>query len=202
MRTLTPEILLSAYAAGVFPMAEHRDDLYLHWIDPERRGILPLDDFHIPKSLAKTIRKGVFDIRIDSAFEAVIDGCAEPGPGRNDTWINPIIRQLFIDLHEMGMAHSVEAWQNGQLAGGLYGLALGGAFFGESMFSRATDASKSALVHLVTRLKAGGFTLLDIQFITAHLTRFGAVEIARRDYHLLLKRALAIPADFNALDIR
>jgi leucyl/phenylalanyl-tRNA--protein transferase len=200
MRALTPEILLAAYAAGVFPMAESRDDLYLHWIDPEKRGILPLDGFHIPRSLAKTLRKGVYDIRIDTAFEAVIDGCAEPKPGREDTWINPIIKSLFLKLHAMGLAHSVEAWRNNELAGGLYGLALSGAFFGESMFSRATDASKAALAHLVLRLKAGGFALLDVQFITSHLVKFGAVEIARSDYHLLLKRALDLPADFFALD--
>lgn len=200
MRELTPEILLSAYAAGVFPMAESRDDSYLHWIDPERRGVLPLDGFHIPKSLAKTLKKAPFDIRVDHAFEAVIDGCAAPRPGREDTWINPIIRDLFLKLREMGLAHSVECWRNGELAGGLYGLALGGAFFGESMFSRQTDASKVALVHLVRRLNAGGFVLLDAQFITEHLARFGAVDIPRAQYHLLLRRALAVPADFHALD--
>ncbi|MFA6019215.1 MAG: leucyl/phenylalanyl-tRNA--protein transferase [Rhodospirillales bacterium] len=200
MRALTPEILLSAYAAGVFPMAESKNDEYLHWIDPERRGILPLDGFHIPKSLAKTIRRGVFEIRIDSAFEAVIDGCAAPAPGREDSWINPIIRSLFLELHAMKLAHSVEAWKDGRLAGGLYGLALGGAFFGESMFSNVTDASKVALVHLVSRLQAGGFTLLDVQFITAHLARFGVVDIERARYHLLLARALQIPADFFAQD--
>ncbi|MDK9721840.1 MAG: leucyl/phenylalanyl-tRNA--protein transferase [Rhodospirillales bacterium] len=200
MKGLTPEILLSAYAAGVFPMAESKTDDYLHWIDPERRGILPLDGFHLPKSLAKTIRKGVFEIRIDSAFEAVIDGCAAPAPGREDSWINPIIRRLFLDLHAMKLAHSVEAWKDGRLAGGLYGLALGGAFFGESMFSNVTDASKVALAHLVLRLQAGGFTLLDVQFITAHLARFGVVDIERARYHLLLARALQIPADFFAQD--
>lgn len=200
MRELTPEILLSAYAAGIFPMAERRDDLYLHWIDPERRGILPLDAFHIPKSLAKTIRKAPFEIRVDCDFEAVIDGCAAPRPGHEDTWINPVIRELFLKLHAMKFAHSVECWQDGQLAGGLYGLALGGAFFGESMFSRQTDASKVALVHLVERLNAGGFTLLDTQFITDHLARFGAVDIPRARYHLLLRRALDRTADFFALD--
>lgn len=201
MRALTPEILLSAYAAGIFPMAESKTDAYLHWIDPERRGILPLDGFHIPRSLAKTIRKGVFEIRVDTAFEAVIDGCAAPAPGREDSWINPIIRSLFLELHAMKLAHSVEAWQDGRLAGGLYGLALGGAFFGESMFSKATDASKVALAHLILRLQAGGFSLLDVQFITAHLARFGVVDIPRSEYHLLLARALQIPADFFALDI-
>lgn len=200
MRALTPEILLSAYAAGVFPMAESKTDDYLHWIDPERRGILPLDGFHIPRSLAKTIRKGLFEIRVDSAFEAVIDGCAAPAPGREDSWINPIIRGLFLELHAMKLAHSVEAWKDGQLLGGLYGLALGGAFFGESMFSNVTDASKVALAHLVLRLQAGGFTLLDVQFITAHLARFGVVDIPRSEYHLLLARALQIPADFFAQD--
>lgn len=202
MRALTPEILLSAYAAGIFPMAESKTDDYLHWIDPERRGILPLDGFHIPRSLAKTIRKGLFEIRVDTAFEAVIDGCAAPAPGREDSWINPIIRSLFLELHAMKLAHSVEAWKDGRLAGGLYGLALGGAFFGESMFSNATDASKVALAHLVLRLQAGGFTLLDVQFITAHLARFGVVDIERAQYHLLLARALQIPADFYAQDAR
>lgn len=200
MRQLTAEVLLSAYAAGVFPMAESKEDLFLHWIDPERRGILPLDGFHVPKSLAKTIRRGGFEIRIDTAFEAVIGGCAEPGPGREDTWINPIIRALFLDLHKMNLAHSVESWRDGKLVGGLYGLALGGAFFGESMFSRVADASKVALAHLVERLNAGGFTLLDIQFITGHLSRFGAIEIPRSDYHVLLAGALSISADFFALD--
>ncbi|CAA6605285.1 Leucyl/phenylalanyl-tRNA--protein transferase [Rhodospirillaceae bacterium LM-1] len=201
MRSLTPEILLSAYAAGVFPMAESKTDDYLHWIDPERRGILPLDDFHLSKSLAKTIRKGRFQIRVDGDFEAVIDGCAEAAPGREDSWINPVIRQLFLELHAMRLAHSVEAWQDGKLAGGLYGLAMGGAFFGESMFSRRTDASKVALAHLVERLRAGGFILLDIQFITTHLARFGAIDIPRAEYHSLLARALQIPADFHALEL-
>jgi len=200
MKHLTPEILLAAYAAGIFPMAESRHDDFLHWIDPERRGILPLDRFHQSRSLAKTIRRRIFDVRVDSAFEAVIDGCAEAKSGREDTWINPIIRSLFLELHGMKLAHSVEVWQDGHLAGGLYGLALGGAFFGESMFSRTTNASKVALAHLVERLKAGGFTLLDVQFVTGHLASLGAIDIARANYHMQLARALSVQADFLRID--
>ncbi|MBF0166391.1 MAG: leucyl/phenylalanyl-tRNA--protein transferase [Alphaproteobacteria bacterium] len=200
MRGLNAQTLLAAYAAGVFPMAESKHDLYLHWIDPERRGVLPLERFHVSRSLAKLLKRQVFEIRIDSDFQAVIDGCADSRPGREDSWINPIIRSLFLDLHAMNLAHSVEVWQNERLVGGLYGLALGGAFFGESMFSKVTNASKAALAHLVARLKAGGFLLLDVQFVTAHLASLGAIDISRADYHLQLARALAVQGDFFKLD--
>lgn len=198
MSPISPEQLLQAYAIGLFPMAERRDDPRLFWIDPELRGILPLDGFHIPQSLAKTLRQRRFDIRVDTAFVQVLEACAEPKPGREDTWINQHIVALFTRLHRMGFAHSVESWRDGRLVGGLYGLALGGAFFGESMFSRETDASKVALVDLVARLKLGGALLLDTQFITSHLARFGAVEIPRHDYRRRLDRALAARAQFPA----
>lgn len=196
MRPLNPDLLLRAYAMGIFPMARARDDAKLYWVDPEKRGILPLDGFHLPRSLRKTLRQGVFDVRVDTAFAEVMDGCAASAPGRPDTWINGEIVRLFTELHRRGMAHSVESWCDGQLMGGLYGLALGGAFFGESMFSRATDASKVALVHLVARLKAGGFALLDTQFVTDHLARFGTTEIPRDEYHHRLDHALRLPAVF------
>lgn len=196
MVTLTPEILLRAYSCGVFPMARSRRDSRLYWIDPQERGVLPLEDFHVPRSLRKTLRKGVFEVRCDTAFKAVLEGCAESTPERPETWINEEITSLFIQLHAMGLAHSVETWRDGKLAGGLYGLALGGAFFGESMFSRATDASKVALCHLIARLRKGGFTLLDTQFVTDHLRRFGAREIPKAEYLERLARALARPADF------
>jgi leucyl/phenylalanyl-tRNA--protein transferase len=196
MTRLTPEQLLRAYSLGVFPMARNRDDPDLHWIDPTERGILPLYDFHIPKSLKRTLKRGLFKITCDHAFEAVILGCAEPGRERQDTWINKEIVRLFADLHRKGFAHSVECWHGETLVGGLYGLALGGAFFGESMFSRADDASKVALVHLVARLRMGGFTLLDTQFVNDHLARFGAIEIARDTYHRMLADALKRPAIF------
>lgn len=197
MSGLTPERLLDAYAAGLFPMARHRDERRLYWIDPEQRGILPLDGMHIPRSLRKTVARRPFEIRCDSAFEAVILACGEPTPDRPDTWINVEIVRLFVALHRMGYAHSVECWQDGRLVGGLYGLALGAAFFGESMFSRETDASKVALVDLVGRLRRGGFVLLDTQFVTAHLARFGAVEIPRAVYRRRLAEALARPAWFD-----
>lgn len=196
MHTLTPDILLRAYAMGLFPMAESRRATRLHWIDPEERGVLPLDGFHVPRSLQKTLRQGRFQIRIDSAFDAVIEGCAEAKAGREDTWINPQIAKLFGQLHKMGLAHSVESWENDRLVGGLYGLSLGAAFFGESMFSRTTDASKVALVDLVARLKLGGTQLLDTQFITDHLSRFGAIEIPRRVYMERLAHALQRHAPF------
>lgn len=195
---LTPEILLQAYAVGLFPMAEARDDPTLYWIDPEQRGIIPLESFHVPRSLLRTLRRGHFDMRADTAFEAVMSGCAEARPGRADTWINDEILELYTTLHTMGRAHSVEAWQGEELAGGLYGVALGGAFFGESMFTRATDASKAALVHLVAILRAGGFTLLDTQFLTEHLARFGAIEISREAYRARLAKALSVQAEFGA----
>lgn len=193
---ITPEVLLKAYACGIFPMAESADDPGLYWIEPERRGVIPLDGFTITSRLARTVRSDRFEIRIDNDFEAVMDGCAQPAEGRTSTWINPRIRKLYCDLFERGFCHSVEAWEDGQLVGGLYGVRLGRAFFGESMFHRARDASKVALVHLVGRLKAGGFTLLDTQFVTDHLRSFGAVEVSRRQYHSLLAHALEGEGDF------
>jgi leucyl/phenylalanyl-tRNA--protein transferase len=190
MLTMTPEMLLRAYACGVFPMAESRDDPRLYWVDPQERGIMPLDAFHAPRSLLKVVRQERFEVRIDTAFDAVLKGCAESTEERPETWINDQIFSLFSQLHRMGLAHSVESWRDGQLVGGLYGLALGGAFFGESMFSRQTDASKVALCHLVARLRRGGFTLLDSQFVTEHLTRFGACEIPKADYLQLLAKAI------------
>lgn len=193
---ITPQVLLKAYACGIFPMAESADDPGLYWIEPERRGILPLDAFHVPRRLARTVRQDVFEIRIDHDFDAVIDGCAEPAPGRRKTWINQRIRTLYGDLAAIGHCHTVESWMDGELVGGLYGVRLGRAFFGESMFSRVTDASKVALVHLVARLKAGGFTLLDTQFVTDHLARFGTVEVSRRAYGQELDRSLQGFGDF------
>ncbi len=194
---LSPDILLRAYAVGLFPMAEHHDESALYWIDPEKRGILPIERFRIPRRLRKTVRQNRFQIQCDTAFEDVIRLCAEPTAERKDTWINQEIIQLYINLFEIGRAHSVEAWLNGKLVGGLYGVALGGAFFGESMFSRADDASKVALVHLVARLKSGGFTLLDTQFVTNHLNQFGAAEIHRSGYNHLLSSALDKSALFK-----
>lgn len=177
-------------------MAENYDDSTIHWVEPRQRGILPLDDFHVPRSLRKTMRRGLHEIRIDTAFESVIRSCAEPTPTRPQTWLNPELIGLYIELHRRGHAHSVEVWRDGRMLGGLYGLALGAAFFGESMFSRAPDASKIALVDLVTRLNAGGFVLLDAQFVTDHLQRFGAVEISRATYLGRLRRALSLEASF------
>lgn len=191
MAILTPEMLLRAYAMGIFPMARSRTDTHLQWIDPEDRGILPLDAFHLPRSLRKTLRQERFEIRFDTAFAQVMEKCAESAEDRDETWINDEIIHLFVELHRVGLTHSVESWRDGTLVGGLYGLALGGAFFGESMFSRETDASKVALVHLVAALRHGGFQLLDTQFITDHLSRFGAVEIPRTDYHRRLAAALS-----------
>lgn len=178
-------------------MARSRGGRTLYWVDPDDRGIIPLDGFHAPKSLLKTVKRGVFEVKVDTAFRAVMEGCAAPGPGRSDTWINDTILKLFCQLHDMGYAHSVECWRNGTLVGGLYGLQLGAAFFGESMFSRETDASKVALCHLVARLIGGGFVLLDTQFITDHLQRFGAMEIPRLQYHSLLSEALRRQARFE-----
>lgn len=196
MSELTPQMLLRAYALGVFPMAEGRQDPEIYWIDPEDRGILPLEDFHVPRRLRRTLRQRPFEIRCDTAFREVILGCAEPAPDRPDTWINDEILRLNTELFEMGYAHTVECWRDDTLVGGLYGIAIGGAFFGESMFSRVRDASKVALVHLVLRLRLGGFRLLDTQFVTRHLERFGAVEISRADYRQRLTRAIATPARF------
>ncbi len=193
---LTPELLLRAYSAGIFPMAESRDDAGVFWVDPQVRGVLPLDTFHIPKRLKKTVRSGNFEVRTDTAFIDVLDLCAEKKSDRQETWINLGIRKAVIGLHEMGFAHSIEAWLDGTLVGGLYGIALGGAFFGESMFSRARDASKVALVHLVARLRMGGFTLLDVQFITDHLRQFSAVEIPARLYLERLDAALKVQGVF------
>jgi leucyl/phenylalanyl-tRNA--protein transferase len=193
---LTPELLLRAYAIGIFPMAEDADDPDLFWVDPERRGILPLEAFHVPKRLRRTLRQGRFEIRVDSAFEAVMRGCAEPNPERPTTWINERILALYGALFRMGHAHSVETWRDGALVGGLYGVRLGGAFFGESMFSRVPDASKVALVHLVARLKRGGFKLCDTQFVTTHLAQFGAIEIPRAAYRRRLAAALRAVASF------
>ncbi|GGD25529.1 leucyl/phenylalanyl-tRNA--protein transferase [Aureimonas glaciei] len=193
---ITPGILLKAYACGIFPMAESADDPGMFWIDPEERGIIPLDGFHVSRSLRKTIRRGTFEMRCDSAFPAVLDACAEPAPDRPNTWINAEIRNLYLQLFRDGHAHSVEAWRDDQLVGGLYGVSLGGAFFGESMFSRQTDASKVSLAFLVDRLRRGGYRLLDAQFITDHLAQFGAVEISRAEYQARLEEAIAVPATF------
>lgn len=195
---LTPDILLRAYASGVFPMAESATSDTLMWIDPEMRGVIPLNDFHLPKSLRKTVRQSVFDIRVDADFEGVIDGCAQ----RDTTWINSEIRRLYIGLHRMGYAHAIGVYDLGELVGGLYGVKIGGAFFGESMFSTVTNASKVALVYLVARLKAGGFTLLDTQFVTSHLAGFGATEIPRDEYRERLYQAIGTAADFDELDDR
>jgi leucyl/phenylalanyl-tRNA---protein transferase len=198
MTTITPQTLLRAYAAGIFPMAESAEDSALYWVEPEVRGVLPLDQLHVSRSLRKAIRRGVYRVRIDTAFGEVIDGCATKALGRPNTWINGRIRSLYSQLHRLGCCHSVEAWQNGRLVGGLYGVRLGGAFFGESMFSRERDASKVALVHLVARLNAGGFCLLDTQFTTPHLRGLGAVDVPRQDYHRLLEGAIESEADFFA----
>jgi leucyl/phenylalanyl-tRNA--protein transferase len=187
---LTPEILLRAYAEGLFPMAERRGDPTLYWVSPEKRGIIPLNAFHVPHRLARTVRSGQFTVTADQAFPSVMQACAAAAPGREETWINSEILRLYSALHAGGHAHSIECWQADELVGGLYGVRLGAAFFGESMFSRARDASKVALVHLVEGLRRGGFVLLDTQFITAHLARFGAVEIPREHYLLKLADAL------------
>ncbi|MEQ8354193.1 MAG: leucyl/phenylalanyl-tRNA--protein transferase [Kiloniellaceae bacterium] len=193
---LTPDLLLRAYAIGIFPMAESRIDPELHWIDPDLRGVLPLDKLHVPRKLRAKIRRGDFEVRCNTGFHEVIRGCAEPAENRPDTWINPVIEQLYKELYEMGFAHSVECWQGDELVGGLYGVSLGAAFFGESMFSRASDASKVALVELVLRLRKGGFLLLDTQFTTPHLSRFGAREIPREDYRRRLTKAVSSQATF------
>lgn len=198
MSGLSPEILLRAYAVGLFPMAERHDDSTLYWIDPEKRGIIPLDTFHIPRRLRRQVRAEQYEIRCDSAFEDVIRTCAKPADDRKETWINEEIIRLYIDLHNMGRAHSVETWRDDKLVGGLYGVALGGAFFGESMFSLERDASKIALVHLVARLKKYEFHLLDSQFVTQHLAQFGAVEIHRSGYRQLLASALDKNVKFHS----
>jgi len=197
MTKLTPEILLRAYAVGLFPMAERRDDPTLFWIDPEKRGILPLDGFHVSRRLRRTVRSGRYEVRCNTAFGDVVRACAAPGPNRKDTWINDEILSLYGDLHALGRAHCVETWLDGELVGGLYGVSLGAAFFGESMFSLARDASKVALVHLVARLLKGGYKLLDTQFVTDHLTQFGVVELPRAGYRELLSEALDDTATFE-----
>ncbi|WP_027684883.1 leucyl/phenylalanyl-tRNA--protein transferase [Rhizobium leguminosarum] len=190
---ITPEILLRAYSIGLFPMAESADDPEIFWVEPELRGVLPLDHFHVSKSLAKTVRKKSFEIRFDHAFDQVIAACAEETSGRPSTWINRTIRSLYSTLFDMGHAHTVEAWEGDELVGGLYGVSLGSAFFGESMFSRRTDASKICLVHLVDRLRERGFTLLDTQFTTEHLKTFGAIDVPKADYALMLSAAMESP---------
>jgi leucyl/phenylalanyl-tRNA---protein transferase len=198
---LDPETLLRAYASGIFPMADRADSVDVFWVEPKRRGVLPIEGFHLSRSLAKTLKSERFKLTVDQAFDAVLDGCAEPVPGRTDTWINPLIAEAYRDLHRSGHAHSIEAWgPDGNLAGGLYGVKLGGAFFGESMFTRQRDASKAALAALVARLRIGGFVLLDTQFLTDHLASFGATEVSARSYRAQLASALGVSADFFALD--
>jgi leucyl/phenylalanyl-tRNA---protein transferase len=193
---ITPDLVLRAYRHGLFPMAETRHGGRLFWLDPEQRGVLPLDRFHLPRRLLRTVLSGEFEVAADLDFAATIAGCATAQPGRSDTWISPQIERLFTELHRMGYAHSVECRQGGELVGGLYGVAIGGVFFGESMFSFARDASKAALAHLVARLRLGGFRLLDTQFVTAHLAQFGAEEIPRDDYLELLAGAVDREAEF------
>ncbi|MHA1546441.1 MAG: leucyl/phenylalanyl-tRNA--protein transferase, partial [Alphaproteobacteria bacterium] len=193
---ITAQILLKAYGCGIFPMAESARDAALYWIDPQERGILPLEKFHLARRLRRTVRHTDFQVTVDTAFARVVEECAVPRPGRPSTWINSRIARLCEDLHEMGSGHSVEVWDGKELVGGLYGISLKGAFFGESMFSTARDASKIALVHLVARLIAGGYVLLDTQFITDHLKQFGAIEISRATYHQKLERALECQGNF------
>ena len=199
MIEITPQVLLKAYSCGIFPMAESADDPALYWIEPQHRGILPLGDVHVPRRLAKTVRAGRLNVTIDADFDGVIEGCAAGRPGRRSTWINSRIRSLYRDLFDLGHCHTVEVWTEGRLAGGLYGVALGGAFFGESMFSYVRDASKVALVYLAARLVHGGFTLLDTQFVTDHLRQFGTIEIDRDEFHSRLEAALKVKAEFLRL---
>ena len=199
-RQLDPETLVRAYMQGIFPMADCRERPEVFWVEPEKRGVLPLDKFHLPHRLARVLRAERFTITADRAFADVMAGCAEAVATRPDTWINPAILDGYRALHAQGNAHSVECWHDGELAGGLYGVKLGAAFFGESMFTRVTDASKCALAALVARLRVGGFRLLDTQFLTVHLARFGAIEVPRADYKVLLADALAGRGDFRALD--
>ncbi|WP_127143446.1 leucyl/phenylalanyl-tRNA--protein transferase [Pelagibacterium montanilacus] len=197
---LTPELIVRAYQSGIFPMAEDADDPEIFWVCPQMRGIIPLDGFKPSKSLAKALRKKNYSIVVDTDFEAVISACAAPAPGRDETWINRTIRELYGALFDQGICHTVEVYDGERLVGGLYGLAIGGAFFGESMFHRERDTSKMALTHLVSRLKTGGFALLDTQFVTDHLMSLGAVEIPRKRYESLLAAALPLRADFSAWD--
>ena len=191
---ISPDLVIQAYRQGLFPMAETRLGDRVYWLDPEHRGVLPLDGFHLSRRLRRTVIAGPYEVSVDQDFTATIAGCAAPAEGRQDTWINPDILNLFTELYLRGHAHSVECRRDGELVGGLYGVAIGGVFFGESMFSRARDASKVALVHLVVRLRMGGFRLLDTQFITEHLTQFGAIEIPRDAYREKLAKSLDIPA--------
>jgi leucyl/phenylalanyl-tRNA---protein transferase len=197
---LDPDMLLRAYAIGVFPMADSRDASDVYWVEPKKRGVLPLDEFHLSRSLAKTLKSERFAFTADTAFADVVSLCAEAAPDRPSTWINTQIEDVVNILHKRGCAHSIETWYEGRLVGGLYGIRLGGAFFGESMFSRMADASKLAFAHLVARLKVGGFSLLDCQFQTAHLASMGAIEISREAYSSSLERALErLDADFSSL---
>ena len=196
---ITPHLLLRAYSIGLFPMAESADDPQLYWIEPQARGLLPLDAVTVPKRLKRTIRQAVLEVRVDTDFERVIDGCAAPREGRTSTWINGRIRQLYRELYDLGHCHTVETWLDGEMVGGLYGVALGGAFFGESMFSTERDASKVALVYLAARLIRGGFRLLDTQFVTDHLRQFGTVEVGKDAFHEALQDALSCEGDFWAL---
>ncbi|HTT49157.1 MAG TPA: leucyl/phenylalanyl-tRNA--protein transferase [Pseudolabrys sp.] len=198
---ITPEVLLKAYACGIFPMAEDADDPALYWIEPDMRGIIPLEGFHLPARLARTVRATPFTVVVNRDFDAVIEGCAEEKPDRARTWINGRIRKIYRNLFEHGHCHTVEVYDGDKLVGGLYGVSLGRAFFGESMFHRTRDASKIALVHLVARLRAGGYRLLDTQYVTDHLKTFGAVEVAKRRYHRLLEDALVGEANFAALPV-
>ncbi len=198
---ITPHVLMKAYACGIFPMAESANDPTLYWIEPEERGILPLDRVQVSKRLARTIRQQRFDVKVDNDFDAVIAGCAASRPGRRTTWINKRIAELYGELFKMGYCHTIETWLDGQLVGGLYGVHLGGAFFGESMFSTERDASKVALVYLAARLIRGGFRLLDTQFVTDHLRQFGAVEVSRSEFHKLLSEALRVHCGFHALGL-
>lgn len=197
---LTPELIIRAYQAGIFPMAESAESDDLFWVSPQKRGIIPLDQFHISRSLRKVLKSHPYRVRIDSNFQGVIEGCATAGSDRESTWINPTIRRLYGQLFDRGVCHTVEVWDNKTLVGGLYGLSIGAAFFGESMFHRRDNASKIAMVHLVNRLRAGGYQLLDTQFLTDHLHTLGGIEIPREDYELRLARALEHRGDFHAYD--
>ncbi len=203
MAEITAELILHAYAQGIFPMAESASSDDVYWVDPEMRGIIPLDDFHLSRRLARKIQRNIFEIRVDTSFIRVIESCAASvgAKGRDETWINDQIITLYARLFDQGIVHTVECWQDEQLVGGLYGLSIGGVFCGESMFHRVTDASKVALAYLVARLKAGGYRLLDIQFVTPHLMQFGAVEIPRPDYKMKLENALMVEGDFHSLDV-
>ncbi len=197
---ITPELIIRAYRAGIFPMAEDAGDENLFWVSPEERGVIPLDGFHLSRSLRKAMRKSGWTIRVDTDWDGIIEGCATVGEDRHSTWINGTIRAVYGELFRRGVAHTVEVWDGSDLVGGLYGLAIGAAFFGESMFHRRTDASKMAMAHLVERLNTGGFVLLDTQFLTDHLASLGGIEISRADYEDQLARATALDADWHAWD--